>query len=125
MSAEAHGVEQIGDCLLLRPEAVRDALFAWGRALDVVMATPQMRQHVRRLEAQRQVARIAFESRASDRGHADVAKWGICENRLQDSTTGLTPPTRQDGWGLVDGRCSASHARFPRAVMRASSASPG
>ncbi|MDO2976024.1 hypothetical protein P5V62_16730 [Mycobacteroides abscessus subsp. massiliense] len=48
------------------------------------MATPQMRQHVRRLEAQRQVARIAFESRASDRGHADVAKWGD----LRESTAG-------------------------------------
>lgn len=74
MTAQTDGIEQIGDCLLLRGGAVRDALFAWGRAIEVAKATPQMRQHITRLEAQRRVALSAWESRMSDSGHDDVAE---------------------------------------------------
>lgn len=84
MTARAHGVEQLGDCLLLRPEAVRDALFAWGRAIALAKATPQMRQHVARLEAQRAVAICAFESRMSDSGHDDVVE----QDGLRESYAG-------------------------------------
>ncbi|WP_078326252.1 hypothetical protein [Mycobacteroides salmoniphilum] len=73
MNTRAQGVEQLGDCLLVRPDAIPVALFAWGRAIDVAKATPQMRKHVARLEAQRRVAQSAFESRMSDSGHGDVA----------------------------------------------------
>lgn len=73
MSARAFGVEQIGDCLLLRPEAVRDMISMGNWAIPSAMARPETRKHVRRWEAQRAVAIRAFESRMSPSGHGDVA----------------------------------------------------
>lgn len=74
MNAKAFGFEQIGDCLILRPEAVRDMISMGNWAIPRAMARPETRQHVRRWEAQRAVAIRAFESRTSPSGHGDVAE---------------------------------------------------
>lgn len=84
MSAKAFGVEQIGDCLLLRPEAVRDMISMGNWAIPRAMARPETRKHVTRWEAQRAVAIRAFESRMSPGGHGDVAE----QFNLQESIAG-------------------------------------
>ncbi|WP_100480712.1 hypothetical protein [Mycobacteroides abscessus] len=84
MTGKAFGVEQIGDCLLLRPEAVRDMISMGNWAIPRAMARPETRKHVRRWEAQRAVAIRAFESRMSPSGHGDVAE----QDSLRESYVG-------------------------------------
>lgn len=84
MSAKAFGVEQIGDCLLIRPEAVPDLVAMTGRARDWAKARPETRKHLPRWEAQRAIILRAFASRTSESGHHDVAE----QPDLRKLTTG-------------------------------------